>query len=112
MKNILTIFKKEFYRVMSDRRLVFTAILLPGLAIYIMYTFIGGAIEVEIEDIEQHKMIIYTENMPVDFQNYIYAQDINPEFHEYDPSNYDDLEEQILTGEVDLLLRFSFIFTR
>ena len=110
MKNILTIFKKEFYRVMSDRRLVFTAILLPGLAIYIMYTFIGGAIEVEIEDIEQHKMIIYTENMPVDFQNYIYAQDINPEFHEYDPSNYDDLEEQILTGEVDLLLRFSSTF--
>lgn len=110
MKNIFTIFRKEFYRVMSDKRLVFTAILLPGLAIYVMYSFIGNAIGGEIEDITQHKMIIYTENMPTEFQNYIYSNGINPEFHDYDPDNHEDLEEKILLGEVDLLIKFSDTF--
>lgn len=110
MKNIITIFKKEFYRVMSDPRLIFTSIFLPGLAIYIMYTFMGSAIGNEIDNIEQHKMIIYTENMPTDVANYIYSQDINPEYHVYIPTNHDELEEQILSGEVDLLLRFSPTF--
>ena len=110
MRNIFTIFRKEFYRVMSDRRLVFTAILLPGLAIYIMYTFIGSAIGGEMEDITQHKMIIYTENMPTEIQNYFYSQEINPEFHDYDPLTHDELEAQILNGEVDMLIIFSDTF--
>ncbi len=110
MKNIVTIFRKEFYRVMSDRRLIFTAILLPGLAIYIMYTFIGSAIGGEIEDITQHKMIIYTENLPTEVQNYIYTQEINPEYHIYDSAEHDELEEMILNGEVDMLIRFEETF--
>ncbi len=110
MKNIITIFKKEFYRVMSDRRLVFTAIFLPGLAIYIMYTFIGNAIGGEIEDITQHKMIIYTENMPTEVQNHFYSQGINPEFHDYEPDNHEELVELILIGEVDMLIQFSDTF--
>ena len=110
MKNIFTIFRKEFYRVISDRRLVFTAILLPGLAIYIMYSFIGTAIGGEIEDVTQHKMIIYTENMTTEFQNFVYAQNINPEFHDYDSAYHDEIEAQILTGEVDMLIIFSDTF--
>ncbi len=110
MKNIITIFKKEFYRVMSDRRLIFTSILLPGLAIYVMYSFMGGAIGNEIEDVEQHKMIIYTENMPTEVSNYIYSQDINPEYHVYVPANKEELEAEILAGDVDLLIRFSPTF--
>ena len=110
MKNILTIFKKEFYRVMSDRRLVFTAIFLPGLAIYIMYTFIGNAIGGEMEDITEHKMIIYTENMPTEVQNYFYSQGLNPEFHDYEPTNHEELTELILIGEVDMLIQFSDTF--
>ncbi len=110
MRNIFTIFRKEFYRVISDRRLVFTAILLPGVAIYVMYTFIGSAIGGEIEDITQHKMVVYTENMPTEIQNYFYSQEINPEFHDYDPLTHDKLEAQILSGEVDMLIIFSDTF--
>jgi len=110
MKNIITIFKKEFYRVMSDRRLIFTSILLPGLAIYVMYSFIGGALGNEIDDIEQHKMIVYTENMPTEVANYIYSQGYNPEYHIYVPANQEELEAEILAGDVDLLIRFSPTF--
>ena len=41
MKNILTIFKKEWDRVIKDRRLVIMVILMPGLLIYMIYSFMG-----------------------------------------------------------------------
>lgn len=45
MKNgIITIMKKELTRFFTDKRLVFTTILMPGLLIYLMYTFMGTAI--------------------------------------------------------------------
>ena len=44
MKNILTIMKKEFARFFKDKRLCFTTILMPGLLIYIIYSFMGSAL--------------------------------------------------------------------
>jgi len=44
MNNILTIFKKEWDRVIHDRRLVMTVMILPGLMIFLIYTFLGNAI--------------------------------------------------------------------
>lgn len=44
MKNILTVFKKEWDRVIKDRRLVIMVILFPGLMIYVIYSFMGFAI--------------------------------------------------------------------
>jgi len=45
MKNILTIFKKEWDRVIRDKRLVLNIMILPGLMIFLIYTFIGTALE-------------------------------------------------------------------
>jgi len=110
MRNIITVFKKEFYRVMSDRRLVFTTIFLPGLAIYIMYSFLGNVIGNEIEDIEEHTMIIYTENMPVEFSDYVTLQGANIEYFDYEEVLHDNIVNDILIGEVDLLIRFPETF--
>lgn len=107
MKNVLTIFKKEFYRVMSDRRLIFTSIILPGLAIYLMYSLIGNAATGVETDIDSHKMIIYTENMPVEFQ-YMVNQRFseNPEFHDISESSFEEISQQIKDGEVDVFISF------
>ena len=106
MKNIITVFKKEFYRVMSDRRLIFTTILLPGLAIYVMYSFMGNVINNEQDDIGDHEMIVYTENLPNEFNELLNAADLNVVFTDYDPVNHDELLDSILIGDIDLLLRF------
>ncbi|MBP3412644.1 MAG: ABC transporter permease, partial [Oscillospiraceae bacterium] len=42
MKGMLTIFKKELARFFGDKRMAFTAILLPGILIYILYSFMGS----------------------------------------------------------------------
>ena len=41
--NIGAIIRKEFNRFFTDRRLVMTAIILPGLMIYLLYSFMGSA---------------------------------------------------------------------
>ncbi|QWB99319.1 ABC transporter permease [Mycoplasmatota bacterium] len=55
MKNIFVIFKKEFDRVLKDKRLIVTLFILPGLFIFLIYSFIGNALvnmqEGEIADI-------------------------------------------------------------
>lgn len=43
MNDIIAIAKKELLRFFTDRRMIFTVILFPGLMIYIMYTFMGFA---------------------------------------------------------------------
>lgn len=106
MKNIITIFKKEFYRVISDRRLVFTVILLPGVAIYLMYSFMGGAISNQVEDVQEHKMIVYTSNMPSGFLNLTIEEEANVEFHEMSELPLDTIKERILIGGIDLLIIF------
>lgn len=107
MKNVITIFKKEFYRVISDRRLVFTSIILPGLAIFIMYSLLGNAALGMEEDISEHKMIVYTENMPVPFRNVVNIEfDQNPEFHDISESDIETVRQMIKDGEVDIFISF------
>lgn len=50
MKNILTIFKKEWDRVIKDKRLVITIMILPGLMIFLIYSFIGTALQNQFSD--------------------------------------------------------------
>jgi len=41
--NVWTIMRKELTRFFTDRRLVLTALVLPGLMIYLLYSFMGSA---------------------------------------------------------------------
>lgn len=107
MKNILTIFKKEFYRVMSDKRLIFTTIFLPGVAIFVMYSFMGDAMQDIETDINEHDMIIYTENMPVPFRNVVNQYfDDDPEFRDISDYSLEIAESEIKEGDADVIIRF------
>ncbi len=106
MKNIITVFKKEFYRVMSDKRLIFTAILLPGLAIYLMYSFLGSIISNEIEDQQEHTIIVYEESFPVPVKTFMNQQGVVPTYHELGDRTLDDAKELLLSGEADLIIYF------
>jgi sodium transport system permease protein len=43
MRNIIIVAKKELFRFFTDKRLLFSTIILPGLMIYILYSFMGEA---------------------------------------------------------------------
>ncbi len=65
MKNnaIFTIFKKEFSRFLKDRRTL-TALIMPGILIYLIYSLMGGAMEDSFTTDEGYKPDIAVIQMP------------------------------------------------
>lgn len=62
--NTLTIIKKEFARFFGDRQLIFTALIMPGLLIYLIYSFMGNGIESMIQEGANDNVALRVENMP------------------------------------------------
>ncbi len=62
--NTLTIIKKEFARFFGDRQLVFTAVIMPGLLIYLIYSFMGSGINSMITEGANEVVTMRVENMP------------------------------------------------
>lgn len=67
--NILTIMKKEFTRFFKDKRMVLTTILMPGLLIYAMYTFMGDGLSAMYTTGEDYVPEICVVNLPEAFQS-------------------------------------------
>ena len=59
MNNIFTIMKKELFRYFSDRRMLLTTILLPGLMIYIVYSIMGQAMSTSLRSEDDSALGIY-----------------------------------------------------
>ncbi len=65
--NIITIMKKEFARFFKDRRMVLTTILMPGLLIYVMYSFMGQGMSALYAPDEELVPKVYAVNLPQEF---------------------------------------------
>ena len=92
--NALTIIKKEFARFFGDRQLIFTAIIMPGLLIYLIYSFMGTGIESMIQEGANDKVTVRVENMP---------QSIAPMFDGADSMNITVLPCPFTQQEIDQL---------
>ena len=62
--NTLTIIKKEFARFFGDRQMLFTAVLLPGLLIYLIYSFMGMGIKKMATEGANELVTLCVENLP------------------------------------------------
>lgn len=58
-----TIVKKEFARFFGDRALVFTAVIMPGLLIYLIYSFMGNGMSKMMQGSDE-PTTVYVERMP------------------------------------------------
>lgn len=65
--NIVTIMKKEFARFFKDRRMVLTTILMPGILIYVMYSFMGQGMTALYAPDETLIPKVYAVNLPQEF---------------------------------------------
>ena len=125
MRNAMIVFRKEFYRVISDKRLLVMSIFFPGIMIFMMYSLMGSVMQSETQDIQMHEMVIYHENTPDSildgFQNirnysdknedgtidYETEYDLVPiDLHLASELSQDDINAKILSGEIDLLIKF------
>ena len=62
--NTLTIIKKEFARFFGDRQMLFTTVIMPGLLIYLIYSFMGMAMKKMATEGTNELVTLCVENMP------------------------------------------------
>ncbi|MCT4686982.1 ABC transporter permease [Vallitalea sp.] len=101
------ILKKELKRVFTDRRLVFSAFILPALSIFIVYTIMGSMLTNMIDDIEEHTSTVYIQNAPEQFQKVVNEEELNMNITYIDMTeDTTSIKEQIKNGEVDMMVQF------
>ncbi|MDR2531059.1 MAG: ABC transporter permease [Oscillospiraceae bacterium] len=102
-KNILTIMRKEFARFFRDPRMVFTALILPGLMIYAVYTFIGIALADKFMPQVDHVPLLYAVNAPNAIDDIAAAP---LEIHNITTDEVEGIRSKLTAKDADLLLIF------
>lgn len=62
--NTLTIIKKELARFFGDRQMLFTTVIMPGLLIYLIYSFMGMAMKKMATEGTNELVTLCVENLP------------------------------------------------
>lgn len=63
--NMMTIIRKEFARFFGDRSMVFTAVIMPGLLIYLIYSLMGDSMREQSFTVSSDEQpTVYAENLP------------------------------------------------
>ena len=62
--NTLTIIKKEFARFFGDKQLLFTSVIMPGLLLYLIYTFMGSGMSRMATEGINEMVTVRVENLP------------------------------------------------
>ncbi|WP_246798212.1 ABC transporter permease [Alkalibacter rhizosphaerae] len=96
------IVKKELRRLFTDRRLVFTTLILPPVMLIVLYGVIGIGARSMITDVEEHVSTVYTVEAPDALNQAIAAA--GAEVETVGTGEVDGIKEQILQGDADVLL--------
>jgi len=104
--NVLTIMKKECTRFFSDKRLLLTTLVLPGILIFAMYTLMGnftaGLFAVDDDYIYQ----VHAVNMPASIAGLLSPPEMRINIINTPEANANAVRQQITDRETDLLLVF------
>ena len=114
----LLVFKKEIYRVTSDKKMLFSLYILPVIIIFIMYTLIGKLISSMENDINSHEAVVTVVNAGETFENIVSTSgyDTMAKISYIDEAEYtskkDSLENAVLEGDSDLIVYMPLDFEK
>lgn len=106
MRSLLPLIKKELKRFFTDKRLLLT-LLIPGLAMFIMYTVLGNVMY-DLYSLDDNAIYeVYIENHPVGYEICFEHMEINVNITNVDEnSNIGEIKQGITDGNIDLLILF------
>ena len=104
--NIITIMKKECTRIFSDRRLFFTAVLMPGIMIGVMYFLMGNLMGTMFEVTEDYIYQVHAVNMPESVAGLLTPPELRLNIIETAESDAENIKQQVADKETDLLVIF------
>ena len=103
MSKILIIVKKELLRILTDKRLCFTTIIMPGLMIFIMYALVGNVMSNTYSTLQNSEYTVVINNVPNDIKELLLKSKIS--FKEKNkPQNY--YMNKIRDKNLDLYIDF------
>ena len=103
--NIINIMRKEFARFFGDRRMLVTLIL-PGILIYIVYSFMGTAMQSLFAPDTERKPSVSVVNLPASLGNGAAGFWDWAQLNEISPSDIQSAREKVESKEVDLCVVF------
>lgn len=104
LNNIFTVMKKEFVRFFSDKRLLFTAVFMPGIMVYLIYTILGSAMNDANKIDEDYQYTIYGANVPDTIIPMMEANNLSVSI--CSDEDTDDLKNSLANKEADLVMIF------
>jgi len=101
--NIKPVMMKEFKRFFSDKRMVFTTLLMPGLMVYLMYSLMGQAFSKEYAEKDNYVAKVYVQSLPDSFQSLKESDTVKL----LDNKNtLDEMKEEVKNKDADVLIVF------
>lgn len=103
-KDMLIIIKKELARFFGDKRVVFTTILMPGLLIYLIYSFMGTGMRKQLDTDDGYVASAYVQNMPEEFRPVL--SEFSAEWIPVSGEELEGVKTAIQEKEADVLVIF------
>ena len=106
------IFKKEIFRVFSDKKMIFSLFILPAILMFGIYGLMGMLMDNMVSDVEEHISTVYVQNAPEGFEElaaqtgYDKLANINYLAADTSAEKVQELKDGVLNGGVDLLVIF------
>lgn len=105
MKNsMMTIIKKELYRLFGDKKTLFTTVLLPGVMIYVLYSFMGQGMMQSFTTEEDYRYEVAVVNASPQMEPLL--GELPAEITYLKEDDIEAKKEQIADKETDLLVVF------
>lgn len=102
-----TIYKKELARIFKDKKMIFSVFLLPVLIMVGIMALVGNLATRQVEDIENHRSIVYMINEPESFSAFLEAADLNMEVNTIKTDGErENVMDLLRNGDADLLIEF------
>jgi len=101
MKNVMTVIKKELYKVFSDKRKTFFSVIFPGLMIYVMYSTIVNVQLDEMTQLDNQISQVVVVDAPINFELSNQFEVIHKE------GNFNDYENMVYNNEIELVIGFA-----
>lgn len=102
-----TIYKKELARIFKDKKMIFSVFLLPVLIMVGIMALVGNLATRQVEDIENHRSIVYMINEPGSFSAFLEAADLNMEVNTIKTDGErENVMDLLRNGDADLLIEF------
>lgn len=108
-RRLFTVIKKELKRIFTDRRLVFTTMILPALSIFVLYSLMGNMLSDKADDVDNNIPEVVVVTASESFNTYSNEVDLEKKYNitwvdsQVDIQKYKD---EIFKGDIELLLIF------